>query len=212
MKSEHYGIYEQHKKDRRFLFTKSKNSFFGENINKGFRKFDPTRSKLGAAIMNGAKKIPFKENSKVLYLGASHGYTVSYISDIVKKGIIYAVEFAPLVTTELVFLSEKKNNILPILADANKPDTYKERIEESDILFQDIAQKNQVEILLKNLKFLKEGGYILFSAKARSIDTVKAPSEVFKEVESKLSKKVKILEKIRLDPFEKDHSFYICKK
>jgi len=211
-KSKHFGIYEAYKKNNQYLFTKSTQSFFGKKIDNNYRKFDPTRSKLGAAIMNGAKNIPFRENSKVLYLGASHGYTTSYISDICKKGVIYAIEFAPGVTKDLVFLAEKKNNIIPILADANQPSLYQERVPEVDIIFQDIAQKNQVEILLKNLKFLKKGGYALLSAKARSINVIEDPSKIFKDITSLLSKEITILEKIRLEPFEKDHCFYICQK
>src|SRR3989304_4817271 len=60
-----------------------------------YRLWDPFRSKLAAAIMNGLEIFPFKEKSKVLYLGVSTGTTVSHISDIVgPRGIIFGVEHA----------------------------------------------------------------------------------------------------------------------
>src|SRR4030065_2682548 len=48
-----------------------------------YRLWDPFRSKLAAAIMNGLEIFPFKENSSVLYLGVSTDTTASHISDIV---------------------------------------------------------------------------------------------------------------------------------
>ena len=47
-----------------------------------YRIWEPRRSKLGAAIVNGINTFPFKNDSKVLYLGASSGTTPSHISDI----------------------------------------------------------------------------------------------------------------------------------
>jgi rRNA 2'-O-methyltransferase fibrillarin len=45
--------------------------------------WNPFRSKLGAAIVGGIEKIYMKPGSKVLYLGAASGTTVSHVSDIV---------------------------------------------------------------------------------------------------------------------------------
>jgi fibrillarin-like pre-rRNA processing protein len=45
-----------------------------------YRIWEPRRSKLGAAIMNGIKTFPFEDDSKILYLGASSGTTPSHIS------------------------------------------------------------------------------------------------------------------------------------
>ncbi|MDX1533246.1 MAG: fibrillarin-like rRNA/tRNA 2'-O-methyltransferase, partial [Nitrosopumilaceae archaeon] len=44
-------------------------------IKKGieYRLWDPFRSKLAASILNGLEEFPFKEESNVLYLGASTG-------------------------------------------------------------------------------------------------------------------------------------------
>jgi fibrillarin-like pre-rRNA processing protein len=186
-------------------------TFFSETERDGWRILSPYNSKFGAAIMKGLSENVIQEGDKVLYLGASHGYTVSFVSDIVgDKGLIYAVEFAPEVAKELVFLSEQRKNIAPILVDANQPKNYPE-IGKVDVIYQDLAQKNQAEILIKNLKFLKEDGIVLFAAKARSIDVTMQPSKVFKGLETILKDSFSGLKVLILDPYEKDHAFYMGK-
>src|SRR5207245_11002465 len=60
---------------------------YGEEIVKvgdeEYRVWDPFRSKLAAAILKGLGKIPFGEQSRVLYLGASSGATVSHVTETV---------------------------------------------------------------------------------------------------------------------------------
>ena len=48
-----------------------------------YRVWNPFRSKLAAAILGGVDKIHIKPGSKVLYLGAASGTTVSHVADIV---------------------------------------------------------------------------------------------------------------------------------
>ena len=102
--------------------------------------------------------------------------------------------------------------MIPILADANKPETYKDRITNVNIIFQDIAQKIQVEILFKNLMFLNPKGYVVIAIKSRSIDVTQNPRKIFREVEEKLSTRLKIIDKRELDPFERDHILFVCQK
>ena len=45
--------------------------------------WNPFRSKLAAAILGGVDQIHMPPGSKVLYLGAASGTTVSHVSDIV---------------------------------------------------------------------------------------------------------------------------------
>jgi len=60
-----------------------------------YRVWNPFRSKLAAAILGGVDKIHIAPGSKVLYIGAAAGTTVSHVSDIVgPTGCVYAVEFA----------------------------------------------------------------------------------------------------------------------
>ena len=48
-----------------------------------YRVWNPFRSKLAAAILGGVDNIHIGPGSKVLYLGAASGTTVSHVSDIV---------------------------------------------------------------------------------------------------------------------------------
>jgi len=171
------GIYENWFGKKKFLFTKSLDGkiFFGEKLIEGYRELDPTRSKLGAAVIKKISSIGLKENNLVLYLGASHGYTASFVSDIVgKRGIVYCVDFSPRVVMQLVFVCEERENMIPILADARKPLSYQNRVTKVDFVYCDVAQREQVDLFLKNVKmFLKPKSYCMLALKARSIDAVK---------------------------------------
>jgi len=203
------------------IFTKNLikgNKVYGEKLIRSnkeeFREWNPKRSKLGAAIVKGLRVIPIKEGTKVLYLGASTGTTVSHVSDIVReKGIVFAVEFAPRVARDLYLLSKIRKNIFPILADANLPLTYYPFLTKVDLVFQDIAQPNQVDILVKNIYYyLKKGGYFMLAVKSRSIDISKKPKEVYFLVKKHLEEYgLKIIQEIELSPYEKDHIFYLGK-
>jgi fibrillarin-like pre-rRNA processing protein len=95
-----------------------------------YRYWDPYRSKLAAAVIKGMKQMPIKEGCKVLYLGAAAGVTPSFISDIVgRKGVVYCVEFAPRSMRDLLYVCEKRSNMLPLLADARKTESYEKRLE-----------------------------------------------------------------------------------
>lgn len=183
-----------------------------ENIE--YRAWNPRRSKLAAAILNGLEKLEINEDSKILYLGASTGTTVSHISDIVIKGIIYAIEFSPVSMRKLVRLCEKRPNIAPILGDATKPKSYIHYLEKVDLIYCDVAQPNQTELFIENIKlFLKEEGLGIIMIKSRSIDVNKKPQKVFKEEEKKLKENgFFVLEKVKLEPYEKDHICLLVKR
>lgn len=187
-------------------------SVYGEEIKDGYRAWNPFRSKFAAAILNGLKQSPFKENSQVLYLGASTGTTVSHVSDIASKGQVYALEFSEVSMRKLLDLSKSRKNISPLLQDARKPGDYQYLVGEVEVIYQDVAQPEQAEILIKNAKvFLKPGDYSVLCIKARSIDTVKDPIMVFKEEIEKLSKSFEALEEINLNPYDKDHRLMLLK-
>lgn len=215
-KTSYPGIYSGFIGKKKVLLTKNLTkgkTFFDEEENEGYRVFNPRHSKLAAAIVKRIKITGIKEGDNILYLGASHGYTPSFVSDIVgTKGFVFCLDFAPRVVRDLVLVCEKRENMTPILADANKPDTYKHRITSVDVIYQDIAQRMQVEILIKNLQFLKPKGYAIIAIKSRSIDVTKKPYIVFEEVENKLKKVLKIIDKKDLSPLEKDHMLFVCQK
>ncbi len=180
-----------------------------------YRTWDPRRSKLGAMILKKFN-IPLKEDSKVLYLGAASGTTVSHVSDIVPEGAVYAVEFAPRSMRDLIGLASRRKNIHPVLADAGKPESYAHIVEPVDLIFQDIAQPNQAEIAVRNAsRYLKRDGHLLLSIKARSIDTVANPKEVYKgeikKLEQAFEPKFEVLNAKDLMPYHEDHLGILAK-
>lgn len=182
--------------------------------NQEYREFDPLRSKLAAAIIKGCTNAGIRKNNIILYLGSSHGYTVSYVSDMIgEKGLLFGIDPAPRVMRDLVFLAEERKNIIPILADANHPETYIDKVCLADIVYQDIAQRNQADIFSKNCQiFLKKDGYGLLAVKARSVDIRKKSKDIFSEVRKKLEKEFTVIDYRILEPFQKDHCFIIVKK
>lgn len=181
-----------------------------------WRELDPGHSKLGAAIAKGLQQTGLKEGSVVLYLGASHGYTPSFVSDIVaQSGLVQCIEIGPVVARDLVFVSEARENMIPILADARHPERFAWRVLPADVVFQDIAQPDQLDLFLKNCQaFLKIGGTGLLALKARSIDVTRNPGEIFKEARKRLETTpwLSIIDYRELAPFEKDHAFFAVKR
>ncbi|MFA5049493.1 MAG: fibrillarin-like rRNA/tRNA 2'-O-methyltransferase [Candidatus Paceibacterota bacterium] len=210
-----FGVFKKNK----FIYTNNLipgKTVYGERIVKEegieYRSWDPFRSKLGGAIRKGLANWPFEKNSKILYLGASTGTTISHLSDICTNGEIYSVEISAHVLERLVMLSEKRENIIPIMADARQPQEYLE-VGEVDILYEDVAQPDQSDILLKNAGlFLKKGGIAFFAIKSQSIDVLKNPQEIYDKIIKELQDKFEILEKIKLEPYDKDHLFLVLKR
>jgi fibrillarin-like pre-rRNA processing protein len=203
-------------KDKNKIYTENPKSCKGKKVYnerivryKGIelRSWNPYRSKLAAAILNGLL-LKIKANSNVLYLGAATGTTVSHISDILKEGTVFSVENSPIAVKKLLDICEKRINIIPILEDANHPDRYSMIVPIVDIIYQDISQRNQAEIFIENIKrYLKEDGIGIIMVKARSIDVALEPKEAYNIVCKKLEKSgFKILTKLNLNPYEKDHS------
>ncbi len=200
--------------DGKYLLTKNfgVDSVYDEKIINGYRRWNPRRSKLCAMLLNKCKTMPIKRNSIVLYLGAASGTTPSHVSDIANNGTVYCIEFSPRVFRELIFVCESRRNMIPVLADANHPESYQHIVGLGDIVYEDIAQRNQTEIFKKNIgMFLKKNGYGIIMVKARSIDTTASPKEVYKKVTNEL-KEFEIVEKKDLSPYCKDHLAIILKR
>ena len=180
---------------------------------KEYRCWNPSRSKLAAAIVKGLPQLQINRDSKILYLGAAHGYTPSFISDIASDGLIFAIDFAPRVVRDLVFVSEKRKNILPLLANANHPESYCNVSGSVDIVYQDVAQRNQIEIFMKNCAMLlKQGGYGFLALKARSVDVTQNPMAIFLAAKKELEKRFTVVDYRLLSPMQKDHAFFVCEK
>src|SRR3989338_5683719 len=111
---------------------------YDERLVKGdrieYREWNPLKSKLAAMILKNSPNIGIRKNDVVLYLGAASGTTVSHVSDIVgNEGFIFALDFAPRVVRDLVFVSEDRKNIAPLLEDANRPERYIDKISQADV-------------------------------------------------------------------------------
>ncbi|MGC8816359.1 MAG: fibrillarin-like rRNA/tRNA 2'-O-methyltransferase [Candidatus Hadarchaeum sp.] len=195
-----------------------RNQVYGEKLIEldgiEYRLWDPYRSKLAAAILKNIKVNPITPGKRVLYLGAASGTTSSHVSDIVgSDGCVYCVEVSSRPIRDLLAVCTKRKNMLPILADARLPQSYSSLVKKVDVIYQDIAQPDQTEILLANAKiFLPKGGYAMLSLKARSIDVTKEPREIFRNEMEKLEKEMEIIDAKVLDPYEKDHAMFILRR
>ena len=165
---------------------------------------------LQAGIKNGLRKLPILAGAKVLYLGASTGTTVSHVSDIVgTSGIVFAVESATRVGRELIEnVAVERKNVIPILEDARRPQSYFAIFDKVDVVYCDIAQPDQTEIALGNCNaYLESQGALLIVIKTRSIDVTMDPKLVIIQEAKKLERGEFLIDQIiNLEPYDKDHA------
>lgn len=200
------------------LFTQDRygtGSVYGEKVEvfsgNSYREWIPWRSKMGALLKRRGDLSWFEGD--VLYLGAAQGTTVSHLSDIMENNTLYAVEFSPVAFRKLASLSKKRDNIVPILADAFHPERYSAVLRDVDILYQDVSQKDQVGMFMKNAeRFLRNGGKGFLMLKARSIDVTSDPSRIYDRAVSELKSRGMEIETVEdLSPFQVDHSAIITR-
>jgi fibrillarin-like pre-rRNA processing protein len=192
------------------LVSQGEGGVYNERILGGARVWDPHRSKLSALYHVGTG-IELTPGMRVLYLGAANGTTVSHVADYVE--VVYAVEFAPRPMQDLLEVSRRRRNIIPIMADAARPEQYAPLVEAVDLLYQDVAQPEQANIALRNCSFLKTGGLLVLMLKTRSVDVRKEPSEVFQDtLDTLTSAGFIVLESVWLAPYHHDHAAIVCTK
>lgn len=181
-----------------------------------YRAWDAHRSKFAAAIKNGMEKFEINAGMHVLYLGAAEGTTVSHVSDIVgEKGIVVGIDISARTMRRFLFLCEKRQNLLPIMGDAAQPLSYKDELGDfkADLLYQDISQRNQAEIFLRNARqYLKPGGMGMLTIKARSISSAGSARKIFDDETAKLTKEFDILQRVSLAPYDKFHEMVFCRR
>jgi len=178
-----------------------------------YRVWNPFRSKLAAAVLGGVDNIWIEPTSKVLYLGAAAGTSVSHVSDIVgPNGLVYAVEFSHRPGRDLLCVAKGRTNIVPIIEDARHPLKYRMMVGMVDVIFADVAQPDQARIMALNAHhFLKNGGHAVMAIKASCIDSTAAPEAVFRREITKLHEdNFRPLEQITLEPYERDHAVVIA--
>jgi fibrillarin-like pre-rRNA processing protein len=190
-------------------------SVYGERIIDGYRLWDPFRSKMAALLRKSHQPmqlIGLSREAKTLYLGAATGTTVSHISDIVRDGLVYAVEISPRSMRQLLVLCDSRKNIIPILGDAARPESYASLLEPVDLIYQDVAQRNQAEIAsLNSFRYLKTGGTLILMIKTRSINVTLSPEQVYKSEIDQL-KGLEVQQMTDLLPYHHDHWAVVAKK
>lgn len=177
-----------------------------------YRVWNPFRSKLAAGILGGLDDIFIRPGSKVLYLGAASGTSVSHVADIVgPTGIVFAVEFSHRSGRDLINMATHRTNVIPIIEDARHPLRYRMFVSMVDVIFADVAQPDQARIVGLNAHlFLKVDGGVVVSIKANCIDSTAAPEAVFaREVQKLREERIKPLEQLTLEPFERDHCIVV---
>lgn len=191
------------------LVSPGEGGVYGERMLDGYRVWDPYRSKLAALYAVGPG-VDLTSTMRVLYLGAANGTTVSHVADYVET--VYAVEFAPRPMQDLLEVARRRKNIVPIMADAGRPDTYAPFVEAVDLIYQDVAQPNQIEIAERNLVFLKSGGHLVLMLKTRSVDVRKDPREVLAGAREALERerRLTVTETRWLEPYHADHVAIVC--
>ncbi len=217
-----YEVYMSGPSDNLKLY--SKNLIPGHNVyserlieHKGieYREWDPFRSKLAALILKNPTSNFLSNSINCLYLGASSGTTISHLSDIVKDGVIYGIEFAERSIRQLIQNTSNRKNIVPILGDVRYPESYAKSIfNDIDLIYQDVAQPNQAEIAVLNSNYyLKRDGLIILAIKSQSIDSVSKSEKVYKQEKDILENAgYEILESINLHKYAANHIILIVKK
>ena len=192
------------------LVSRGEGGVYNERMLGGARVWEPYRSKL-AALYHVGKGVELEPSVRVLYLGAANGTTVSHVADYAE--VVYAVEFAPRPMQDLIEVARRRKNIIPIMADATRPDLYAPLVEAVDLVYQDVAQPDQAVIAIRNCVFLKPGGSLILMLKTRSVDVRKDPGEVFDNTIKALKEAgFTVQESVWLIPYHQDHAAIVCTK
>ena len=192
------------------LVSKGEGGVYNERMLAGHRVWDPYRSKLSALYHIGTG-VELTHDMRVLYLGAANGTTVSHVADYVET--VYAIEFAPRPMQDLLEVARRRKNLVPVMADASRPELYAPFVEWVDLVYQDVAQPDQAAIAIRNCIFLKPGGHLILMLKTRSVDVRKDPAEVFQDTLDSLNGEgFGINESTWLIPYHNDHAAIVCTK
>ena len=219
-------------KDGRTLWTLNavpKKAVYGESLRNfsgtEFRRWDPTRSKLGAALVRTRRApellLP-EEGTTVLYLGAGHGTSISHLHDHLcgaendLSGRLVAVDLAPRCLRELTHMAKNRPGLVPVLGDARKHAAWGVLLPRKvNWLFQDVAQAGQVDIFIAACRrFLERNGTGLLSLKAASERwTGEGEEALFTSVEQTLETSgFEVEERIELAGYEDNHVLFAVRK
>ncbi|MFY9717233.1 MAG: fibrillarin-like rRNA/tRNA 2'-O-methyltransferase [Thermoplasmata archaeon] len=179
-----------------------------ERDGRSFRRFEPARSKLSAAIVaEWSGPIP-RPGERWLYLGAASGTTASHMADLVgPSGRVYALERSLRPFARLLAASERWPNLLPILGDARSPEEYADLVPVVDGVYADIAQPDQIEIVRRNAALLLggDGAAVLVALKTASMGREQSAVRHRDSAEVALADGVDLAPGVRLEPFHRGH-------
>lgn len=201
-------------RDGRDLFTVNRvpgTKVYGETLTTidgvEYRAWDPFRSKLAAFLLKGAPADALGRPRTVLYLGAAHGTTVSHLSDLWPDATIFAVEKSPTSFARLLALARTRPGLVPILADAQLPERYQADVGAADLVYQDIAQRNQAGIFVENARAcLVPRGRGVLMLKVRSVTQQRPTATVVREARTALSAaRLSVMYETPLAPFSREH-------
>jgi fibrillarin-like pre-rRNA processing protein len=201
-------------REGRDLFTRNRvpgQRVYGEELRTSagveYRLWDPFRSKLAALLLKGAPPDLWSSIQTVLYLGAAHGTTASHLSDLWPDGEIFVVEKSPTSFAPLLALARRRTNLLPLLTDAQLPERYRADVGLADLLYQDVAQRNQAAIFVENARAcLAPGGRGILMLKVRSVTQRRPGPAVVREARTELERGgLSVRAEVALSPFSKEH-------
>jgi fibrillarin-like rRNA methylase len=201
--------------DRTELFTEAVGAappVYGERWvhdgKRSFRSFEPGRSKLSAGIVREWTGTIPRLNDSWLYLGAATGTTASHVADLVgPAGRVYAVERSARPFARLLALAQRWPNLLPILGDAREPRELSALVPAVHGVYADIAQPDQVSIVLANAELFLDGpgASVVIALKTASMGRERDPAGHLAAAERELATAVDLVPSVRLDPFHRGH-------
>lgn len=164
--------------------------------------------KLGAYRTKDGAAWDVAADENVLYLGAAQGVTARWMCGIVQQGTVVAVEKSPVAGLGLLRTAKQQSNLVPYVGDARQPDAYGPLVPQLGVLYQDLAQRDQVEILRKNVEAFRPRRAFL-ALKARSVAVERSPSDVYKDAADALAEIGEVVDLVELDPYHKDHAMIV---
>jgi fibrillarin-like pre-rRNA processing protein len=175
---------------------------------RAYRSFEPARSKLSAALVRDWPGAIPELDERWLYLGAASGTTTSHVADLVGlSGRVYALERSLRPFGRLLALARRWPNLYPILGDAREPRSYVGLVPRVQGIYADIAQADQVEIVLANSALFLEGpgAHLLVALKTASMGRDATAPQHVRRAEEELGRYFDLEPSARLDPFHRGH-------
>lgn len=174
---------------------------------KEYRSWNPYTSKLAAFLLQGGRLEGFEHAGEILYLGGSYGTTASHVADITPESKVYCVEISRKPYISLELMAKQHPGIVPILEDASKPENYSLFVRRPEVLIEDIAQKNLLDIMLRNIRQFASIKWFYLAVKARSIDSTADPEAIYVQTMKRLQEELKCEATLRdISVYEADHA------